>query len=655
MSYTIDSIKITKTQADALVSSSSLIKGKTYEISNADTLFSDGAGNSVTLFLKAIDINKFSVSGIGKFYNPKYLPNTLDYNIWHNVARSTSSTIATGTLLPGELITANNGATATLISGFSFNKVYYRILSGDWSTATSITGNTSGATLPLTSNILPTYTVGTKRAWGGFMWQNVNGNVGTAPNIFTLNSEWTKLPYSETDYNVVYDEIEFDYTSGRITGRKDRFNNIVKTSSAVIDYFGSLSLQGTPINVFGWGNPLITNNRVEGGYLECINIMGKIKDNVVESYSAMYSNFMFTGFSYGTTYDNSMSGNIVNQYSKMFGNVLIEGSYMNENIISQQSTIYNNTSYNFCTNYANKVEDRSEIYNNQNRRSHIYENVLTGRSKIYSNRQNENSGGIIRNQVSDFSYINNNILSNNYTQAVASDQPWISGNILKSAYIQTNTLQVDFNGRRAYINNNTLIGDVDNDLPIRTSLINGNTVRSTISDTYLRSNNLKISQIFSMNIQGPTQSFIGNNLIDFVWDGASATQDGIVRGAELKLNTITATISKTFTGAANNGAIGTVLLPFVRIPAGYFISEALVNPVGLTGAGAVLNVGIETDNPTGILDNTSGDLATLTGVTRITPSTFIASTGNRKLSATVATAAITAGTVTIQVKLSKLS
>ena len=66
-------------------------------------------------------------------------------------------------------------------------------MSGDWSTATSITGDASGATANIAGFVSPSYGIGDKVIWGGYSWTNVNGNIGASVDVLNLNAEWTRM------------------------------------------------------------------------------------------------------------------------------------------------------------------------------------------------------------------------------------------------------------------------------------------------------------------------------------------------------------------------------------------------------------------------------------------------------------------------------
>ena len=100
---------------------------------------------------------------MGKFYNPKYNQAVDGFGIWDNKMYGTFSNV--GGVLKyqnKEAVTANNAATGKLLADGMIQWV-----SGDWSTATSITGAVSGATADVAGFVSPSYGVGDKVIWGG--------------------------------------------------------------------------------------------------------------------------------------------------------------------------------------------------------------------------------------------------------------------------------------------------------------------------------------------------------------------------------------------------------------------------------------------------------------------------------------------------------
>ena len=69
-----------------------------------------------------------------------------------------------------EAVTANNGATGIILADGMI-----QFVSGDWRTATSITGAVSGATENIAGFVSPSYGVGDKVIWGGYSCNIVTG------------------------------------------------------------------------------------------------------------------------------------------------------------------------------------------------------------------------------------------------------------------------------------------------------------------------------------------------------------------------------------------------------------------------------------------------------------------------------------------------
>ena len=267
-----------------MISGNTLVAGQWYEITGVHpTLYDDGTTSGTTIYLMAISTNKLATSGIGTFYNPKYNQAVSGFGIWDDKMYGTfSSIVGNFDYIGKETVTADNGATGLVLADGMI-----RWVSGDWSGATSITGGTSGATANVSGFTSPTYSVGAKVFWGGYAWSNVNGNVGSATNVLTLNAEWTKIAYNTTDYNIAYDEIEYDYANNMIIMRYDVVNNIKVIFSALagVYFSGTLGIPYNGIAVQQWGNGF--NGTVGGhskivtnGYDESVNFRGASQLNM---------------------------------------------------------------------------------------------------------------------------------------------------------------------------------------------------------------------------------------------------------------------------------------------------------------------------------------------------------------------------------------
>ena len=157
----------TKAEIDALIAGNDLVAGALYEITGVHpTLYDDGTTSGTTVYLRAISGSELEVQGMGKFYNPKYNQSVDGFSIWNNKMYGTfSGIVGQFDYINKEGVTANNGATGLMLADGMIQWV-----SGDWSTATSITGDVSSATANVAGFVSPSYGVGDKVIWGGYSW-----------------------------------------------------------------------------------------------------------------------------------------------------------------------------------------------------------------------------------------------------------------------------------------------------------------------------------------------------------------------------------------------------------------------------------------------------------------------------------------------------
>ena len=330
-------IRVTRLQAETLESTNGFVVGVSYTITDADVgLY---GGTEVTLL--AIEPNKLSLQGSGKFYCPKYDLSVLNngYGMWTKYMDGTFVTI-TGTFTNNETVTANNGAIAKFLTiGF------LEWISGDWSGATSITGGTSGATCTVSGFVSPSYSIGDIVHWGGKSWTNVNGNVGNSTDDYTMNSEWSEISFNDVDYNVFVDEIHYDFGNDMIIYRKDSYGN--ELESILIISSGVRYIKN-----FKWGCFFndenfyygIGNNKILNGHINCINTLGNILNNTLSSNSYIQNN--------------TLSSN-----SRIYNNTLSSNSYIQDNTLSS-SRISNNTLSSSSRIQSNTLSGGYDIQNN---------------------------------------------------------------------------------------------------------------------------------------------------------------------------------------------------------------------------------------------------------------------------------------------------
>ena len=340
-------IFITKTKAeiDALISTNALVKGATYKITGVHpTLYDDGTTSGTTIILKAISENVLETQGTGIFYNPKYNQSIDGFGIWDNKMYGTFSTIVgTFDYTNKETITADNSATGILLADGMI-----QFISGDWSTAISITGDVSGATANVADFVSPSYAINDKVIWGGYSWTNVNGNIGASTDVLNLNSEWTKDFYDTTNYNIAYDLIEYDYTNDWISRRYELASNVdVKITKSNFDLLvDNYGLIYSSISVQQFGNPLdfstgkgILNKFIDNGYDESINFLGSYQYNLTfGQYSYQYN----LTFGQSSNQINLTFGQSSYQWDLTFG----QGSQLNYDL---QTLLSNMSFVNFRT------------------------------------------------------------------------------------------------------------------------------------------------------------------------------------------------------------------------------------------------------------------------------------------------------------------
>ncbi len=330
---TTNYIEVTKNELESLIQTSSLIPGYFYIISGVDFDLYGGT----TIILESVSPNKLSEKGVGLFYNPKYDQTIDGYGIWTRHMTPTFDSISGGIFTPNETVTCDLGGTGTYISDELIEWV-----NGDWSGATSITGNTSGVIATISRSLTPEYVFGDENSssaiWGGFLWVNQGGDisnesvgigdgssiysgftenrpifpstlsidtgieqfldngsgqlvgngggtgttnydtgewslettgsvssgysitasymastVGVSLNKYELSSTWSPIPFNDFNYNLVADEIIYDYEKDKINYRRDGFGNEVSCTYQSIKQF-EIDNYGNPIKDFQWGN-----------------------------------------------------------------------------------------------------------------------------------------------------------------------------------------------------------------------------------------------------------------------------------------------------------------------------------------------------------------------------------------------------------------
>lgn len=434
---------VTKAEMDALIASNSLVPGSTYIITGVDVPLYGGT----TIMLQAETTNKLTLAGHGVFYNPKYQNSQLTpfngYGVWSNYMYPTLSNIvgdfigyANGSFL--ETVTADNGATALYLANG-----YLQWISGNWSAATSIIGNTSGATANISGAVSPSYAIGQDVIWGGKHWTNTSGNVGTAVDKYTLSgADWTEVVFNDIDYNVSIDIIHYDYEHDMIIRRKDKWGNDVDGSYQIfIEYSDPNGYgYGNPIKDFQWGNGPddfntddyyylgVVGNYVKDSYLECINFIGGfIYENNLTGQSRIIENVIVLS---GYIAANTLIGGTIG--SNIVGGGLGSCEITNGNSGISRNEILGQLTYNSISSSA-----MTNCIINVN--NYMSNNVVNGSliiCKLYDNcfiSSNIMNGGNLQCTLNDYSNIQYNQLQDSTIFVKCNGNSEIKSNILKNS------------------------------------------------------------------------------------------------------------------------------------------------------------------------------------------------------------------------------
>jgi hypothetical protein len=160
---------------------------------------------------------------------------------------------------------------------------------------TSIVGNSSGATASVNDISIQTYAPNSTTIWGGYVWTNLTGAVGTALDVLNLDdTNWVKNVYGTLGYVQVVDCIRYDYPNDKIVRRYELSGNN-DVSYSFYDYQSLFSdWDYDPIAVFQFGNPSLpdsggygmNNNKISSSYVETVNFRGnRFSSNTFSEYS----------------------------------------------------------------------------------------------------------------------------------------------------------------------------------------------------------------------------------------------------------------------------------------------------------------------------------------------------------------------------------
>lgn len=349
-------IEIDLVAAQYLANNSQLKKDSRYKITGCSSSLYGGT----TLLLRSLDINKFTEEGTGIFYTPKYR-DTRGSGIWTGEVEYQASVIV-GTFNENELVIADNSATGYLSpyikSGFIIP------VTGDWSAAVSFTGDDTGATAEISDiydiYVPLTYSIGDKTIWGGYVWQNLTGDLGSSVDDFTLDAvNWIKIPFNTTDYNIHYDKIEYDYANDLITDREDSLGNKISFNYRNYLWFDENIGDLNAIKYFQFGMYFrdsgdgegssggVFGNKVEGGFANLINCRSRVSQTTFKENSYLHNVRL--------GHNSSITNLIFEQGTNIFFTTLGYGAIIKNTTLASEAFIR------YCTFDANSVLQDTNI------------------------------------------------------------------------------------------------------------------------------------------------------------------------------------------------------------------------------------------------------------------------------------------------------
>lgn len=312
--------------------------------------------------------------------------------------------------------------------------------------------------------------------WGGFVWKNVTGNIGTASDDITLDgTNWTKI-YKEAFTNYEYTEkvfkIIYDYANSWIVKQWDDNGNEFGISYELYQEF---SFPANPVDMSDWNytqddstNNILANNILIGSWnnVEGIRIYGNVFDGVISNNKLTTNSTISYNF-----ISNPSEGSYAKISDNECGSIYGNHCASIENNTNTGDMYLNHVAGNISNNEAPLTEIRQnsgadQIVGNSNN-GRIGWNMLAGGS-IFNN---SNNGQISTNQCSNImnnsngGYINWNIGSGDINNNSNDGDIYANTgtrNPVGGAFISGNTNDGDIyeNHISGWISGNSGIGDI---------------------------------------------------------------------------------------------------------------------------------------------------------------------------------------------------
>ena len=236
-----------------------------------------------------------------------------------------------------------------------------------------------------------TYSIDDLVIYGGKVWKNLTGSVGSPDSILILNdTNWLlQEVYTNTDHYVaVWDQIELGFAEGDycINSRYDSYrNNYVRVGQLDSGNDRWFFCGVNPIAAFGWGNNNINDCDIKDSYFNCLNIIGN-----TTIYGVKMSNYSFM---FGTTFrDSTIEALSFENESGCYTLGLDNSSFRNCNLdnnstisgeFNSNSTLENINLSNDC--YLDNVNFYESSFNNINLDNNSYINQISASASFFQN------------------------------------------------------------------------------------------------------------------------------------------------------------------------------------------------------------------------------------------------------------------------------
>lgn len=261
-----------------------------------------------------------------------------------------------------------------------------------------------GETSPSAGVWNPNYSISadTVVIWGGKVWLNLTGSIGTSDNDYTLDStNWQLIPTTNTTYYETRSfTIHYDFSNDWVAKQFDWKGNEFGIS---YNFYQEDGLGYNPVDISDWGSEIIFNNKAYGVF----NNIWLVYDNIIPGY--INENFVVIS--------NTNLGNISKNYVAVTSNMNLGRIELNtcSNIYNNQNGGYivensNNGSIFFNSNLGNIFLNSND--GNVNNNFNI--GIIGGNSNEGHIASNSNNGYILNigSATSDIiNNINNGVIS----------------------------------------------------------------------------------------------------------------------------------------------------------------------------------------------------------------------------------------------------